>query len=215
MIGFFSRLFENLVNSFRWRHFRWHLLAMALTLVLVLTDFDWIYYKTFRHTVIYQLSFGAAVVGGLLPILLPFVLLAVGLIRKNSRVKIIGLALGQAGIIAWAISSFYKIFTGRVYPPSDLILDISKVFHFGFWRAGIFWGWPSSHTTVAFATAVCLIYLFPKNKRVWYLSLTYAFLIGLGVSVSIHWFSDFVAGAMIGTTIGEVVGKSYFPEIKK
>jgi hypothetical protein len=33
--------------------------------------------------------------------------------------------------------------------------------------------------------------------------------IGVGVSMTIHWFSDFVAGAMMGTVIGRVVGRSY------
>jgi hypothetical protein len=42
--------------------------------------------------------------------------------------------------------------------------------------------------------------------------LLYALYIGVGVSMTIHWFSDFVAGAIIGTVIGFTVGnvfKSY------
>jgi len=37
----------------------------------------------------------------------------------------------------------------------------------------------------------------------------YALYIGIGVSLSIHWFSEFVAGAIIGTVIGVTVGKFY------
>jgi hypothetical protein len=40
-------------------------------------------------------------------------------------------------------------------------------------------------------------------------AITYALYIGLGVSMTIHWFSDFSAGAVLGTAIGTVVGKSY------
>jgi hypothetical protein len=40
-------------------------------------------------------------------------------------------------------------------------------------------------------------------------ALLYAFYIGLGVSVTIHWFSEFVAGAIIGSVIGTVVGRSF------
>jgi hypothetical protein len=37
----------------------------------------------------------------------------------------------------------------------------------------------------------------------------HALYIGVGVSMTIHWFSDFSAGAIIGTAIGAVVGKSF------
>jgi len=37
----------------------------------------------------------------------------------------------------------------------------------------------------------------------------HAFYIGLSVSMTIHWFSDFVAGAIIGTLVGVVVGRSF------
>jgi F0F1-type ATP synthase assembly protein I len=39
--------------------------------------------------------------------------------------------------------------------------------------------------------------------------LLYAFYIGLGVSVTIHWLSEFVAGAIIGSVIGMTVGRSF------
>ena len=38
-------------------------------------------------------------------------------------------------------------------------------------------------------------------------AILYAFYVGIGVSMTIHWFSDFVAGAIIGTVIGAVVKK--------
>jgi hypothetical protein len=40
-------------------------------------------------------------------------------------------------------------------------------------------------------------------------SFTYAFLIGLGVSTNIHWFSDAVASAFIGYAIGKTVGTGF------
>ena len=57
--------------------------------------------------------------------------------------------------------------------------------------------------------SVCLITLYPNNKLLMILALIYAFYVGLGVSVSIHWFSEFVAGAIIGSVIGVVVGRSF------
>jgi membrane-associated phospholipid phosphatase len=74
---------------------------------------------------------------------------------------------------------------------------------------GIFWGWPSSHTTTAFAMSTCLIAIYPQKKVLVSLALLYAIYVGLSVSVSIHWLSEFVAGAIIGSVIGRVVGTSF------
>jgi hypothetical protein len=57
--------------------------------------------------------------------------------------------------------------------------------------------------------SVCLIALFPKNKILIGVGLVYAFYVGLSVSVSIHWLSEFVAGAIIGSVIGNVVGRCF------
>ena len=148
-------------------------------------------------------------VGGLLPIFLPPTLYILGFLGKRPILKITAVALFQAAAIGSFVSSFYKAFTGRVQP--DLLnsaIDISQNFQFGFLKHGIFWGWPSSHTTIAFAMAITLIYVFPKNKIVSYGALLYAFYIGIGISANIHWFSEFIAGALIGTAIGITVGKS-------
>jgi membrane-associated phospholipid phosphatase len=40
-------------------------------------------------------------------------------------------------------------------------------------------------------------------------AILYAFYVGIGVSLTIHWFSDFVAGAIIGSVVGAVVGKCF------
>jgi membrane-associated phospholipid phosphatase len=173
-----------------------------------------------------DILFSAALVGFLFPFLVPIILLIYGKIRKNLAFLNTGFALGQAAIIGYLISTFYKVWSGRAAPPlnylnnaildtkipshtSSPILDISKVFHFGFLGNGIFWGWPSTHTTVAFAMALTLCILYSKNKTIKILALIYALYIGIGVSMTIHWFSDFVAGAIIGTVIGIVVGKAF------
>jgi hypothetical protein len=57
--------------------------------------------------------------------------------------------------------------------------------------------------------AVTVFTLVPKYRGLGYLAITYAFYIGIGVSMTIHWFSDFAAGAIIGTVIGTVVGRSF------
>ena len=121
--------------------------------------------------------------------------------------------LGQAVILAWAISTFYKIFTGRPAPELSIFgnstsTDISHVFKFGILKGGIFWGWPSSHTTVAFAAASAITWLYQQNKKVLPAAWIAALYIGFGAGISFHWFSDFLSGAIIGTIIGSTVGKS-------
>ncbi len=149
----------------------------------------------------------------ILPVVVPLALLAICVPGKALKIKNTAFALGQAAILGLAISSFYKAFTGRVPPPHFLnhgaLVDDSHGFRFGFLRGGMFWGWPSSHATVAFAMAVALWKLYPENKLVRYVSILYAFYVGIGVSMTIHWFSEFVAGAVIGSVIGAVIGNSF------
>jgi membrane-associated phospholipid phosphatase len=38
----------------------------------------------------------------------------------------------------------------------------------------MFWGWPSSHTTIAFATACALAGLFPKQRWLGFAAIVYA-----------------------------------------
>jgi membrane-associated phospholipid phosphatase len=178
-------------------------LAVVLTYIIVASGFDWWYYTHTRDAMLQSWLFPAAVIGGLLPILLPIILFLAK--KKNAA-----FAVAQAAIISLFISSFYKIFTGRIPPPfrSQSLVDISRQFNFGFLRDGMFWGWPSSHTTVAFAVAVTLFILYRHKPLVAYSALLVALYIGIGVSTNIHWFSEFVAGAIIGSVIGVVVGTS-------
>ncbi len=206
------------MKCFRGYNLLWHLLAIILTYVIVTSGFDWLYFKSARSSLLQSLLFPAVRLGSRLPIIVPLALYAFGKVRNNLKVISTAYALGQSAIIGLLIASFYKSFTGRVHPPRLLtqdIIDSSREFRFGFLRGGVFWGWPSSHTTIAFAMAITLLMLYPKNKIVKYLSIFYALYIGFGVSISIHWFSDFLAGAIFGTVIGVAVGNSFYEYITK
>lgn len=143
------------------------------------------------------------------PIMLPLFLLLIGIVLENAKTIRAAWAVGQAAFIGWFISSCYKVLTGRDHLPHDVATDTSRIFRFGFLRHGIFWGWPSSHTAVAFAMAFTVPALFPQKRWLGAAAILYALYIGVGVSMTIHWFSDFVAGTLIGTAIGRTVGKSF------
>jgi membrane-associated phospholipid phosphatase len=213
-MSLFYSFWKNLVGSFWKKNLIWHALAILLTTFVVLTGLDWAYYGATRSSLIRTAAFPAVALGGLLPILAPLVLLIVSALTSNLKIKYTAFTLGQAAILGALISGFYKAFTGRVPPElahgATLVSDISRNFQFGFWRGGVFWGWPSTHTTVAFAMATSLYTIYPSKKILKIFCLLYAFYIGLGISVTIHWLSEFVAGAIFGTVIGLTVGKSFY-----
>lgn len=150
-------------------------------------------------------------IGGLVPIFGIPILYIYSKFKKDKNLLTTMWALSQAMMLGWILSSIYKAFTGRIQPDvvRSLIVDTSRDWNFGFLQHGIFWGWPSSHTAVAFAMAGAIIALYPKKNVVLYTAIFYAFYIGLGVSMRIHWFSEFIAGAIIGSIVGIIVGKSF------
>jgi hypothetical protein len=213
MKQFFLTLPRNIFHCFTGAMLVWHLVAILATIVLVKSGFDWAYFLATRNHELRLWMFPAAVIGQFVPVVLPLALLYRGSLIENTRLTCTAWAIGQAALIGWFIASAYKSVTGRPHPPRSLDIDTSHIFHFGFWRGGIFWGWPSSHTATAFAVSVTLFTLFPQKKWLRFASMAYAFYIGVGVSMTIHWFSDFVAGAIIGTVIGVTVGKSFVQQI--
>ncbi|MFA5925822.1 MAG: phosphatase PAP2 family protein [Parcubacteria group bacterium] len=215
---FFHGFLRNIKSIFWRRNLAWHFSAIAVTYLLAISGFDWRYFLLTRNPALLSFFWPAVEIGAFLPLFGILIFYAVSAAGKNSRAANTALALGQAALLGLLVSDFYKIFTGRPGPPGfltqDFATDISHVFRFGFLRGGIFFGWPSSHTAVAFAMAFTLLALFPKNKLIRYAALIYAFYIGIGVSLTIHWFSDFAAGAIIGTVVGTVVGKSFRKKMK-
>lgn len=220
-IELLDKLPRNLLAIFTGRNLLVHAAAILLTLCIVESGFDWTYYRWTRAELFAQFALPAIMLGSVLPIFGILGILVGGVIGKQRAIITSGWALGQSAILGYCVSICYKAWTGRIPPPfrgfsmsssnANSMTDTSHGFQFGFLKGGIFWGWPSSHTTIAFAMSVCLITLFPKRKPVVILALAYAFYVGLGVSVSIHWLSEFAAGALIGSVVGRVVGTSFRP----
>lgn len=217
MKEFFTSIPRVLLKIYSGKNILWQLLAVVLTFIFVISGFDWYYFTSVRNPTLNVLSRPALIGGFLIPILLPLTLVLLSKLHKNKKDFILGWTLGQAAFLGWAISSFYKVFTGRIQP--DLIhaaIDSSRNFQFGFLRHGIFWGWPSSHTTVAFAVAFAYITMLPSHIRLHKIvAFLCALYVGVSVSFAIHWFSEFVAGAIIGTLIGIAVGSEFKNSYKK
>lgn len=212
---FVYKFFQNIVSLYKGRNLLWQISFIVVTYILVISGFDWYYYQSTNTEIIHLLSFPAVILGFFVPIFLPICMLLYSLFIKNKRNLNTAYAIIQSAFLGFIISSSYKVFTGRVGLPHILNnINTSEIFQFGFYRGGAFQGWPSSHTTVAFAMAMTLYTLYPENKLIKYGFIVYAIYIGLGVSTTIHWFSDFVAGAILGTIIGVTVGKSFLERFR-
>jgi membrane-associated phospholipid phosphatase len=189
------------------RYLYWHILAIALTVLIVTSGLDWRYFIATRSYKTYGLL--AGVVGFLMPVAVPLLLYGWSVVTGGfTQLRTSAVRIAQAELLGYLVSIFYKAITGRAAPlfySYSLADDTSRSFHFGFWQNGIFWGWPSSHSAVAFAMAAAIILLYPKQRYLSVAVAAYALAIGLGISVSIHWFSDFVAGAILGTLAGYII----------
>lgn len=211
---FFRELPSNFVACFSGVNALFHLLAIAITYLLVTSGFDWWYYESTRNPALNGLALAAGGAGFVIPVALPLGMYVIGRLRVSAVLVGAGAAAAQAVIVASVVSAAYKALTGRTQPvvtyylalPSDI--DNSREFHFGFLRNGIFWGWPSSHTAVACAAAFALV-LVVRSKIVRIFAFAFAGFIALGASIGFHWLSDVAAGSIMGTLIGAVIGKSF------
>jgi len=209
-IKVFYRIHHHVVDSLTYNYGANYIVAAIVTYVIVRSGFDVLWFQfSVHHPWIFSAGFVSVIVGFLAPVLVPVALYVYGLFRKNFLSQLTALAVAQAAALGLFISSFIKVFTGRIPPGAFTNNTLFGGFQFGILRGGIFYGWPSSHTTIAFAMATAIVALYPHNRAVKICAFTYAFLIGLGVSVDIHWFSDFIAGALIGCAIGFAVGKGF------
>ncbi len=210
METFFKNFFTHLYQLFLPRYLWVHVVAILGTYLIVMSGFDWWYFVTLDIGELYRYLFPGLLLGMFLPLVIPSLLVVISAISHRTSFKTIGLALLESAVVGWLLSAAYKAFTGRIQPPQNALVDTSHGFNFGFMRHGIFWGWPSSHTVVAFATMTTLYFLVPK-RYTWLgvIGLLYALYVGIAVSIQIHWFSEFFAGALFGSLVGVVVSKSY------
>ncbi len=203
-----KKFFRDIKRIFSGRNLIWHALVIVLTYCIVVFGVDRWIIQTFHGNGVKVFGFGAGMIGFVLPIAAPLIFFAVGALRKSTVLIRNGWLLAEAEIIALLTSFFYKAFTGRP-GPSELFgvtpVDTSHVFKFGFLRGGVFWGWPSSHIMVAVAGAVVLMMLYRHNSVVKYLAFAYAVYMVIAVSLTFHWLSDGLAGAILGVVVGLVV----------
>lgn len=214
MISILKNIFDKVGISLQ-------MLACVLTYIIVSNEIDWKYFVSVQSILngegavasvlrFFSLATG---LGMLVPIIIMPTIYIAAKIFKDKSSAATSLLIMIAAFAGWLVSAIYKSFTGRVQPPHSLLVNTSHDWNFGFYQHGIFWGWPSSHTTVAFAMAFAYIYYFKsknnKRQKIYNIvAVLFAVYIGVGITMQIHWFSEFVAGSLIGFVVGRAVGRS-------
>ena len=213
----FGNFGNNFLDSFKGNNLYLHLAAVASTYLIVSQDIDYKVEKYFNeHEEFGEAGRPVVFSGMMLPFIASGSLYAYGKIKKDDEVLGASYAVMQSSIIALLYNSFLKAITGRPHPDwrnSNDIEGLSKTFRFGFMRGGMFWGWPSGHTSSTMAVVSALTNYYPDKTWLKIAGYSLAAYTIFGVSSvnrgGMHWFSDAVAAAFIYYAIGSTVGKYY------
>ena len=205
---------------FSWRMLPFHLSAVLVTIFLVFSGLDWSYLVFVINNIPVYLLLLTDMLGFLVPIFLTLALAFLVWQKKTLVYEIYLKACVYAILLGFSLSTFIKIFTGRTSPPhighneTLNLVDNSRAFNFGFMREQILGGWPSSHATVMFALATTLSILLPAHWLIRLGLFSTALFIAIGVTFGYHWFSEFIAGSLLGISIGLVVGRYFLALLK-
>lgn len=198
-------------QTYRGRNIWAHVLAVCITGALVILGIDWNYFLYMHAHASPEILFLADLIGIVVPIALPAALVIEGRRRKDPRLERAGWMIAEAELAAFLIVLAYKSVAGRVSPPFfGPFVDASWEFNFGFLRESVYGGWPSSHTAVAFAAAASIAQLLHRHRLLRWSVFGYAAFIGLSEAIGFHWFSEVIAGALIGTVVGWVAYEAQY-----
>ncbi len=213
----FSGIGNNFLNSFKGNNLYLQLAAVASTALIVYTNTDYNVEHYFnQHEQYGNLGRPPVHFAMLFPFVIGGGLYAYGKLGKNDEVLGASFAVLQSSLLCFLYNSFLKAITGRPHPDwrhNSNMKDLSKTFRFGFLRGGIYWGWPSGHTSSTMAVVAALTSFYPHNTWLKIAGFGYVAYMMFAVSSlnrgGMHWFSDAVAAAFTSYAIGSTVGKFY------
>ncbi|MBK9577054.1 MAG: phosphatase PAP2 family protein [Fibrobacteres bacterium] len=215
--GVFDHLGTNLTGSFTGQNLAIHAGAVASTYGIVQAGWDYdVHHYFHENPSVGTPGSHSAAVGALAPILTAGSLWAYGKTTDQPEVVVAGNAVAQAVGITFTYHELLKAITGRPAPqgvPESEMEDRSRTFRFGFLRGGLFWGWPSGHLSTNTAAVVSLSAFYPGSKPISVIKYGWVGYMFYGVvshnGGSMHWFSDAVAGTLMGYAIGRTVGDGF------
>ncbi|MDR2398696.1 MAG: phosphatase PAP2 family protein [Spirochaetaceae bacterium] len=187
------------------------------TWAFIETGLDWQWRNiSYHHTWLTYWGRPGLYMGYIVPALTPLLTYTIGRFTEDRTLQITGMALTQTLMVTLLIQTPLKMVSGRALPGIVTELDHTRNSRsdnfsneFNWCNNNFIGGWPSGHTANAFAAAATLSELYHEN---WWFKIglfSYASLIGLGVTLDVHWASEAFAGALIGYAVGKTVGKSF------
>jgi membrane-associated phospholipid phosphatase len=219
----YSGFGNNILNSFKGNNLYLHLAGIASTFLLVTSNSDYYVHRYFNENEQYGDAARPAIrMGTYFPFVIGGTLYAYGKLRPDDEALGASFAVIQSSVIAFMYNSLLKALTGRAHPDwrnSNDMEELSKTFNFGFWQGGIFWGWPSGHTSSTMAVVSALTNFYPD--KTWLKIAGYSYVAYMIFAVSslgrggMHWFSDAVAAALMSYAIGSTTGKFYRSKFNK
>jgi membrane-associated phospholipid phosphatase len=206
----------NFINSYTGWNSLYHIAAVGITYVSVQSGID---AEVLRITSGMDPAFSSVVghtgimLGYFAPIVVPATMYFMS--EKNNDLRIASYAVVQSVAMAFVVGSFLKAVTGRKGPDPNYRDKnaLSRDFNFGFMQGGLHYGWPSGHLMVNTAMATVLATYY--KEQTWIKNIAYGYIAFLTFSMlihdrgSAHWFSDIVAGGLMGFAFGMTVGKSF------
>ena len=117
------------------------------------------------------------------------------LLRRRRWLALVAFAVAES--LAPLLSALLKVLVDRARPPDGLVHPVGASF-------------PSGHATYAGATGVALVLLFttPGTRRRWWWALVSLGVVGMAWSrtyLQVHWLTDVIAGALLGSGISLLV----------
>lgn len=213
----FGNIGNNIINSFKGDNLYLHLAGVASTVLIVTTNTDYYVHEFFYEHEQYGNAAMPIIRAALyIPIVTGGSLFVYGKLKRDDRAVGASFAVIQSSLVAFVYNSLLKAVTGRPNPDWEHnpdIMDLSKTFRFGFLRGGIYWGWPSGHTSSLMAVVSALTSFY--SEKTWLKVAGYSMVAYMMYGVSslhrggMHWFSDAVAAAFMSYAIGSTIGKYY------
>ena len=203
-----------LLSAFGWP-LGFHLLGGALTYKFSMENNDLMVarFAARQNEIAYGIAFTPGMVmGTFFPVLVPGYLY---FISDNKSLNNTGAVAVQATAVAFLYNNILKAISGRAHPDAeDNTGERSRDFKWGFGRRGVFYGWPSGHSMTNAAMAMSIASYNRDNPLVVAGCTLYAGYIAtsmvLGAKGEAHWFSDAVAGTLMGASIGWYIGSVFY-----
>jgi len=213
----FDHLGHNMLFSVVGWPLGFHMLGGALTYRLSMEDTDLMVARfAARHNgLAFNLVFGPGMLmGTICPFLIPGYMY---FFSDNKSLNNTGAVAVQATAVAFLYNNILKAISGRAHPDAENNSgELSRDFKWGFFRRGVFYGWPSGHSMTNASLAMSIASYNRDNPWIVAGCGLYAGFIAtsmvLGGKGEAHWLSDAVAGTLMGASIGWYIGNTFYRE---